>query len=89
MDRFFFHLASKDTTIWDDKGRELADLAAAHRHAMLMIHKMVGLGDIDWQGWSVKVTDANHRSTLSVLFPHTYCSLATASRQGDRDTVGI
>jgi hypothetical protein len=73
MHRFFFHLASNDNTIFDDKGRELSDLAAAHRHAMLQIHKMVALDDMDWRGWSINVTDANHRSVLTVLFPQTYC----------------
>jgi hypothetical protein len=47
MNRFFFHLASKDNTIWDEKGRDFTDLAAAHRHAMLLIHKMVSLDDVD------------------------------------------
>jgi hypothetical protein len=68
MNRFYFHLASKDNTIFDDKGRDFSDLAAAHMHAMLMIHKMVALDDVDWRGWSIKVTDASQRSVLSVLF---------------------
>jgi Domain of unknown function (DUF6894) len=71
MNRFFFHLASKDNTIWDTKGKEFGDLATAHRHAMLLVHKMTMLDDMDWQGWSIKVSDANYRSVLSVLFPQT------------------
>jgi hypothetical protein len=74
MSRFFFHLASKDDRIFDTKGRELGDLAAAHRHAMLLIHKMVLLDDMDWRGWSINVTDASNLSVLSVLFPQvSYC----------------
>jgi hypothetical protein len=75
MDRFFFNLASKERTIWDSKGKELGDLAAAHRHAMLLIHKMtlLDLDEVYWQGWSINVTDANYRSLLSVLFPRTAC----------------
>lgn len=69
MSRFFFHLASKENNIFDTNGREFSDLATAHRHAILLINKMVLLGDVDWQGWSINVTDANHRSVLSVLFP--------------------
>lgn len=69
MTHFFFNLASKDETICDTKGREFHDLAAAHRHAMLLIQKMVQLDDMDWQGWSINVTDASNRSVLSVLFP--------------------
>jgi Domain of unknown function (DUF6894) len=71
MTRFFFHLAAKDKTICDTKGREFVDLAGAHRHAVLLIHKMTLLDEVDWQGWSIKLTDANNRSVLSVLFPQT------------------
>jgi hypothetical protein len=66
---FFFHLASKDDRIFDTKGHEFSDLAAAHRHAMLLIHKMVSLDDMDWRGWSINVTDESNRSVLSVMFP--------------------
>jgi hypothetical protein len=89
MNRFFFHLASKDNTIFDDKGRELIDLAAAHRHAMLLIHKMVALDDVDWRGWSINVADASQRSVLSVLFPQSYCcDLEHSARRPDRDSAG-
>lgn len=69
MNRFFFHLSSKDNNIFDTNGREFSDLATAHRHAIMLINKMVNLGDVDWQGWSINVTDETHRSVLSVLFP--------------------
>jgi hypothetical protein len=89
MSRFFFHLASKDNTIHDEKGLDLNDLVAAHHHAMMMIHKMTSIDDIDWRGWSIKVTDANQRPVLSVLFPQSYCRYFTNStRRADRDTVG-
>jgi hypothetical protein len=68
MSRFFFHLASKKNNILDTNGREFSDLATAHRHAVQLINKMILLGDVDWQGWSINVTDANGRSVLSVLF---------------------
>jgi hypothetical protein len=71
MTRFFFNLATKGTTILDSKGRELADLAAAHRHAMQLVHKMVLLDGTDWEGWYFKITDLEQRSLLSVLFPQT------------------
>jgi hypothetical protein len=69
MPHFFFNLACKEDRIADTDGREFGDLATAHRHAMLLIHKMIMLDDVDWQGWSVNVTDASNRSVLSVLFP--------------------
>ena len=62
MIRFFFNVASKGTTISDTKGREFADLAAAHRHAMQLIHKVVLLDGADWEGWYIKITDPENRS---------------------------
>ncbi len=89
MKRFFFNLASRENTICDEKGRDLSDLAAAHRHAMLLIHKMVALDDMDWRGWSINVTDANQRSVLSVLFPQTYIrSFLSSPRRADLDKAG-
>jgi hypothetical protein len=89
MNRFFFSLASKEDTICDTKGREFTDLASAHRHAMLLIHKMVMLDELDWRGWSIDVTDASHRSVLTVLFPQTYSAeFGKATREPDRDTAG-
>jgi hypothetical protein len=85
MSRFFFHIASKDERIFDTKGRELGDLAAAHRHAMLLIHKMVLLHDMDWRGWSVNVTNASNRSVLSVLFSQvSYFQRGNKARQPTR-----
>jgi hypothetical protein len=69
MCRFFFHFSFKDELIRDGNGREFSDLAAAHRHAMLLIQKAVSLDDMDWGGWTIRVTDANDRSALTVLFP--------------------
>jgi len=40
MTRFFFNLATRGNTIFDPKGREFADLAGAHRHAMQLVYKM-------------------------------------------------
>ena len=89
MNRFFFHFASKDDSIFDTKGREFSDLAAAHRHAMLLIHKMVLLDDMDWRGWSINVTDASNRSVLSVLFPQMpYFQYGNKAKQLNRDTIG-
>jgi len=69
MERYFFHFSCKEAFVSDTKGRELEDLASAHRHAMLLIHKMIALDDLDWKGWSVNITDAGDRSVLSILFP--------------------
>ena len=69
MTRYFFHFSSKDDTVQDSQGREFSDLSAAYRHGIALIHKTVLLDDMDWRGWSVKITDADNRSMLSVLFP--------------------
>jgi hypothetical protein len=69
MQRFFFNFTSKDGNICDNKGRELSDLATAHRHAMSLIYKMISMDDVDWTGWSISVTDASNRAVLTVLFP--------------------
>jgi hypothetical protein len=70
MNRLFFHFWSRRRLIRDTEGRELSDLAAAHRHAMLLIHKAAVLLDgLDWHGWSVKVTDDAGRTVLNVLVP--------------------
>ena len=73
MSHFFFHIASGADCVFDDNGREFSDLATAHRHAMMLIQKMMVLDDddTDWRGWSINVTDASNRSVLSVLFPQT------------------
>jgi hypothetical protein len=89
MDRYFFHFSSKDELISDTKGRELSDLASAHRHAMLLIHKMILLDDLDWRGWSVRVADASGRSVLSVLFPQmSYLQFGNKSGRPNRDAIG-
>jgi hypothetical protein len=84
--QYFFHVTSKDDFVHDTKGRELADLAAAHRHAMLLIHKTVLLDDMDWRGWSINVTDASNRSVLSVLFPQiSFSQSGNGARVPSRD----
>jgi len=71
MARFFFHFSSKHKFVRDPKGRELNDIGAAHRHALLLIDKAVLLlsHELDWSGWSIEISDATGRTVLSVLFP--------------------
>ena len=90
MNRFFFNLVSKDNKVCDPNGKEFSDLAYAHRHAMLLIHKIAVLDDeSDWRGWSIEVTDASNRSVLSVLFPHMSHFFQSKRRErADRDSVG-
>jgi hypothetical protein len=84
MARFFFNFRSRTETIHDTKGAEFTDLASAHRHAMMLIYRMVLLDELDWKGWSVDVTNANHRSVLAVLFPEScHCAARYTQRQQD------
>lgn len=78
MNEFYFHLRSKGEIIQTWESRKLADLAAAHRHAMLIIRKLVSLDDMDWRGWSITVTERN-RPVLSVLFPQIPSARISAS----------
>lgn len=90
MNRLFFHFWSKRRLIRDTEGRELSDLAAAHRHAMLLIHKAAMLLDgLDWRGWSVKVTDDAGRPVLNVLFPQApYFRAGRSSEHPHRGAAG-
>ena len=88
MNRFFFHFWSKDDIVRDNKGHELSDLSAAHRHAMSLIHQIILLDDMDWRGWSIKITDADGRSMLSVLFPQaSYFQSGRKTAHANRDAM--
>jgi hypothetical protein len=88
MNHFFFNLVSNETRIHDPKGKVCSDLYCAHRHAMLLIHKLIMLDDeSEWRGWSIEVTDASNRSVLSVLFPQmSHFRFRRPARQLDVDS---
>jgi uncharacterized protein DUF6894 len=79
MTRFFFNLATRGTTISDTKGREFADLAGAHRHAMQLVYKMALLEGADWEDWYLRITDTENRSLLCVLLTQMSSSPAVAT----------
>jgi hypothetical protein len=70
MSLFYFHLVSDGEFIRDHRGKEFSDLVEAYYHVRSLIHKAVTY-DIDWRGWSIRITDASDRSILTVLFPQT------------------
>lgn len=55
----------------DREGVELPDLRCAHAHAALVIEQATAFFDdlSDWRGWVIKITDANDRSPLILMFP--------------------
>jgi hypothetical protein len=68
MSLFYFHLVSDKEIIRDHQGKEFLNLVEAYYHVRSLIHKAVTY-DIDWRGWSIRITDASDRSILTVLFP--------------------
>ena len=82
MARFFFHFSSREDSVLDTDGAELRDLRAAHAHALGIIHDMMAMfSDAeDWRGWRVKITDADWRTLLTVLFPDRVSSLPAQIR---------
>src|SRR4051795_1387450 len=70
MPRYFFHMATKDHQISDENGKQLKDLAAAHDHALHLIHRtMCSLREEQTAGWMIKVTPDSDGPSLTVLFP--------------------
>jgi len=54
MPRFYFHLASKDSHIPDDSGKELATLHDAYAHARKLIDKILfRVGHDDAEAWKL------------------------------------
>ena len=70
MARYYFHVASKEDWVVDTDGRELPDLASAHRHAVKLIQQMLlYLPDEHMNGWRLEICNALGVPEMSVLFP--------------------
>ena len=71
MSRLFFHFVYKGGRVPDDKGKELANLKAAHRYALLLINQATCDFDAatDWRDWRIQITDVSDLPLLTVLFP--------------------
>jgi hypothetical protein len=71
MPRYFFHFVHRDGWVRDGEGTELPDLRGAHAHANLLLEQATGSFDdlSDWRGWQIRITDADDRPALFVLFP--------------------
>jgi hypothetical protein len=71
MARYCFHFTSKDHFVEDRDGVELADLAAAHAHAVKLIHQTIRnvLAGSGWDNWKIDISDESGRTPLTVLFP--------------------
>ena len=75
MPRFYFHLASKDSHILDDSGKELATLNNAYEHARKLIHKILfHVGHEDAEMWKDVILNDGHNAQMIVPFSvsHTF-----------------
>ena len=73
MIRYYFHYWCEGR-LWvpdDDGGVELADLRAAHGHALKLIRQTLVLfsDDHEARNWYIQVADDQNRTVLAVLFP--------------------
>jgi hypothetical protein len=72
MPRFYFNLASKDTAIPDDSGKELDTLNDAYEHARKLICKILFyVGHDDAEAWKVVILNNHHGTQMIIdsLFP--------------------
>ncbi len=75
MPRFYFHLASKDSHIPDDFGKELDALHDAYMHARKLIEKILfRVGHDDAEEWKVVILNDAHDAQMIVPFSvsHTF-----------------
>ena len=73
MARYYFHYWSEGR-LWvpdDEGGLELADLRAAHRHALKLIRQTLRLfsDGHEARNWYIEIADDQNRAVLAVLFP--------------------
>jgi hypothetical protein len=82
MPRFYFNLASKDTHISDDSGKELATLNDAYEHARKLIHKILfHVGHEDAEAWKVVVLNDDHDAQMIVPFSVAHAFSAQRQRK--------
>jgi hypothetical protein len=70
MQRYFFHMASKNQVVKDEIGREMDSLSAAHVHAVDLARKATKyLMPEDTKGWTLQVANSTGRVQLIVPIP--------------------
>jgi hypothetical protein len=80
MPRFYFNLASKDTAIPDDSGKELDTLNDAYDHARKLVHKILfHVGHEDAKAW--KVIILNDADDTQVILPFVVSNEFRVQRQ--------
>jgi hypothetical protein len=69
MERYFFHMRTKDKRYADVVGREFSSLGQAHEHAVRLIDKTMKFVGQTSERWIVEVYDSSGDTVLAVLFP--------------------
>ncbi len=73
MPRFYFHLASKDSDISDDCGKELASTNDAYMHARKLVDQiLLHVGYDDAENWRVIISNDENDAQMIVSFPLCY-----------------
>jgi hypothetical protein len=83
MARFYFHLASKDSHIPDDHGKELNTLNDAYMHARKLIDKILfRIGHDDAEAWKVVISNNDDDAQMIVPFSVSHAFRAQRRTQG-------
>jgi Domain of unknown function (DUF6894) len=70
MQRYFFHLASKDQKFFDNKGRDMDSLYAAYQYALRLFQKSGAyFAPEEFEGWRMNIANEIGQVKLVVLFP--------------------
>jgi prepilin-type processing-associated H-X9-DG protein len=70
MQRYFFHLVSRDHRVLDHLGREMESLCDAYEFALRLFRKSGAyLAPEDFEGWRINVAKVDGHVELVVLFP--------------------
>ena len=75
MPNYFFHMATTNRRLSDERGHTLDSLGDAHAHAVGLIYRAFAyLEPEDTERWMINVADEGGRVVLTVLFPRRYVS---------------
>ncbi|HEY7298372.1 MAG TPA: hypothetical protein VH684_10590 [Xanthobacteraceae bacterium] len=68
MPRYFFNLKTRDGTVFDRDGTDLANHSAAKRHAELVARELMANREASTRAWRLDVRDSSDRTCSELLF---------------------
>ena len=68
MPRYFFNLKTREGTILDRDGTDLADDSAARSHAELVARELMSNREASTRAWRLEVRDSSERRCSNLLF---------------------